>query len=305
MNRQNRTLVVLAIAVLIASVASYIVYRAISNMPVREVEVASVHVAVAAENLPMGTMISKEHVKVVPWPAANPLQGAFTKPEDLIGRGLIQTVSVNEPLTEAKLAPIEAGAGLPPTITPGMRALSVRVNEVIGVAGFTLPSTRVDVLVTLKEGTESITRAVVSNLQVLASGPRYDPEQGRQGNAMPSSVVTLLVTPEDAERITLAQSVGSIMLVLRNPLDIDPTETKGARMASLLGAPAPPPIIKPSPTGQRRAYVPKPPPPATPAVPAMLTIETFRAGKRGTEAVQTSGNGGGKPEGDKPNEDKE
>ena len=106
----------------------------------REVEVATVHVAVAAENLPMGTRLAKEHIKVAPWPAANPLPGTFASPDALIGRGLIQPVGVNEPLTEAKLAPIEAGAGLPPLIPPGMRALSVRVNDVIGVAGFTLPA---------------------------------------------------------------------------------------------------------------------------------------------------------------------
>jgi pilus assembly protein CpaB len=163
MNRRNRTLIVLTIAVLLASVASYIVYRAISNMPVREVEVASVHVAVAGENLPTGTMIAKEHVKVVPWPAGSPVQGAFAKPEDVIGRGLIQAIHTNEPITEAKLAPIEAGAGLPPSITPGMRALSVRVNDVIGVAGFTVPGTRVDVLVTLEGGQGgSITRDLSS-----------------------------------------------------------------------------------------------------------------------------------------------
>jgi pilus assembly protein CpaB len=106
-----------------------------------------------------------------------------------------------------------------------MRALSVKVNEVIGVAGFTVPGTRVDLLVTLKDKDVSMSRAVVSNLQVLTAGTRDDIEQAKDGKPMPSTVVTLLVTPDDAERIVLAQSLGSIMLTLRNPLDLKP-ETK-------------------------------------------------------------------------------
>jgi len=286
MNRRNRTLIVLAVAVVLASIASFVVYRAISRMPVREVEVATVHLAVAAENLPMGTRISKEHVKVIGWPAANPVQGGFATAEDVLNRGLIQPVYENEPITESKLAPIEAGAGLPPSITPGMRALSVRVNEVIGVAGFTVPGTRVDVLVTLKDGNNSLTRAVVSNVQVLTAGTRYDIEQGKQGNAMPSSVVTLLLTPDDAERITLAQSAGAITLALRNPMDTAPTATNGARMASLTGAPAPAPVIK-AVNGQRRAVTPKP---VAPVVQAPPPIEIYRAGKR-TEVASNGGKG--------------
>jgi pilus assembly protein CpaB len=288
MNRRNRTLIVLGVAVLLASSASYIVYRAISKMPVREVEVATMYVAVAAENLPTGTRILKEHVKMVGWPKSTPLQGAFSSPDAVIGRGLIQPIGINEPLTETKLAPIEAGAGLPPLITPGMRALSIRVNDVIGVAGFTVAGTRVDVLVTLRDGENSTTRVVVSNLQVLSAGRSYDVEKAREGNAQAYSVVTVLVTPEDAERITLAQSTGSLMLALRNPLDVTPTDTKGARMANLLGAPAPPPVIKEF-KGQRRAMTPKP---AAPVVPAIYEVQTLRAGKKGVEAVATSGPGG-------------
>jgi pilus assembly protein CpaB len=228
----------------------------------------------------MGTRLAKEHVRVIGWPAGSQVDGAFATADDVLNRGLIQTVYQNEPITEGKLAPIEAGAGLPPSITPGMRALSVRVNEVIGVAGFTVPGTRVDVLVTLKDGDNSLTRAVVSNISVLTAGTRYDVEQGKAGNAMPSSVVTLLVTPEDAERITLAQSTGAIMLVLRNPLDVAPTR-------SLTGAPAPAPVIKADNRGQRRAVTPKP---VAPAVPPSQPIEIYRAGKR-TEVVS---NGGGK-----------
>jgi pilus assembly protein CpaB len=170
-----------------------------------------------------------------------------------------------------------------------MRALSVRVNEVIGVAGFTVAGTRVDVIVTLRDGDKSTSRVIVSNVQILTAGPSYDVEKAKEGNAMTSNVVTLLVTPDDAERITLAQTAGALMLALRNPLDVNPTETKGARMASLLGAPAPEPVIVQN-KGVRRAVVPKP---APSAVPTSYQVESYRGGKRGTEEVSVKEGGGG------------
>ena len=258
MNRRNRTLAVMFVALIVAGAATWAMFRAVSRIPVRQVEVASTFVAVATDNLPNGTRLTKDHIKVVGWPAGSPIPGSFKTADEIVGRGLMQPVTVNEPLTEGKLAPIEAGAGLPPSIPPGMRALSVRVNDVIGVAGFTVPGTRVDVLVTLREGDASMTRTVVSNIQVLTAGTMIDQEKAKDGQAIRSSVVTLLVTPNDAERITLAQSAGAIMLVLRNPMDTLPTETNGARMPSLRGAPDAPPVVK-TVQGQRRV-VPTPKP---------------------------------------------
>jgi pilus assembly protein CpaB len=285
MNRRNRTLIVLLVAVGLASGATYLVYRAITRIPVRQVEVASVYVAVAAENLPLGTRLTKEHIKIVGWPSSSPMQGSFTTADGLVGRGLIQPVRANEPLTENKLAPVEAGAGLPPSIPQGMRALSVRVNEVIGVAGFTTPGTRVDVLVTLNRGDVSMARAVVSNVQVLTAGTLYDQEQSKDGKAIPSTVVTLMVTPDDAERIVLAQNSGNIMLVLRNPLDVAPTETKGVRLASLMGAPDEPPAVKVQ-NGQARV-VRKPVEEPAPVVrEKFYSVEAIRAAKRSEEVVK-------------------
>jgi pilus assembly protein CpaB len=244
--------------------------------------VATTYVAVAAEDLPMGTMLTKEQVKLVGWPAASPIQGAFSTVDPLVGRGVIQPVKANEPLTESKLAAVGAGAGLPPSIPAGMRAVSVRVNEVIGVAGFTVPGTRVDVLVTLSKGDQSVARAVVSNVQVLTAGTRYDQQQAKDGQPIPTSVVTLMVTPDDAERIALAQSTGSIMLVLRNPLDLVPTDTRGIRMAGLMGTPDPPPVVK-AVHGQPRVVV---PPPPAPAPPKIYTVEAIRAAQRKEEVVR-------------------
>lgn len=282
MNRRNRTLLVLLVAVGLASVATYLVYRAVSRIPERQVEVATVFVAVASEDLPVGTMLTKDQIKVVGWPKGSPVQGSFSSPDALVGRGLIQSVKGNEPLTENKLAPLAAGAGLPPSIPPGMRALSVRVNDVIGVAGFTVPGTRVDVLVTLRTNDTTIARAVVSNIQVLTAGTRYDQEQSKNGQPIPTTVVTLMVTPDDAERITLAENSGAITLVLRNPLDVVPTDTKGVRLASLMGAPDPAPVVKTD-KGQRRVVVPKP---AVPETPKFYSVEAIRAAKRSEEVIK-------------------
>lgn len=270
------------VAIAVASGASYFVYRAVTNIPVREVEVKSYYVAVAAKSLPVGTMIAQSDVKLVAWPAASPVAGGYSKVEEVVNRGLISSVVENEPLTSTKLAVIEAGAGLPPTIATGMRAISVKVNEVIGVAGFVVPGTRVDLVVTIatKDG-ESISRVIVSNAQVLTAGSKYDQDQAKDGKPMPATVVTLLVTPTDAERIALASTEGTIMLALRNPLDSTPTETNGTRLASLLGKPEAPPIIKVS-KGVPRAV----PPPAPPPPPAIYQVETIRAAKRVNEVVK-------------------
>jgi len=286
MNRSTRTFVVVLIAVGVAALASFGVFRAIQRMPVREVEVRSLHQVVAARELAMGSLITKDDVKLVAWPASSPVDKGFTTIEAVMNRGLIQGVVTNEPLTEGKLASLEAGGGLPPTITEGMRALSVKVNEVIGVAGYVVPGTRVDVIVTLRGSgsSDSMTRVVVSNVQVLTAGTRMDAAQARDGKPISAAVVTLLVTPPDAERIALAANEGSIMLTLRNPLDKELTQTQGIRTASLMGAPAPAPVVKSSGTG-RRAVVPvvAPPPPAETK---SRTVETFRAGKRGEEVIR-------------------
>jgi pilus assembly protein CpaB len=285
MNRNTRTLLVLAVAVLMAAIASYGVYLAVSSMPVREVEVVRAQAVVAAKPLTLGAMLTKDDVKLVPWPAANQIPGGFTEIERVVNRGLIVAVSENEPLTESKLAAIGAGAGLPPTITEGMRAVSIKVNEIIGVAGFVVPGTRVDVLVSIemKDG-EPITKSVLSNVQVLTAGTRYDQDRATaEGKPIPTGVVTLLLTPDDAEKLVLASGQGRIMLTLRNPLDTLPTKTAGARRSELLGEVSPPPV-KQTVGGRTVARAaPKPPPPPPPKI---YTVETIRAAKRSEEEVR-------------------
>jgi pilus assembly protein CpaB len=291
MNRNTRLVAVLLVALVAASVASFVVYRALA-LGAGAPQARTVDTIVAAQPIPAGTMLTRDHLKVVPWPIEARLDGSLSDPDTVIDRGAIVSIAANEPITEAKLALKGAGAGLPPTIPPGMRAISVRVNEVIGVAGFVVPGTRVDVLVTF-EGrsatSDSVARVVVSNAQVLTAGTRFDQEKARQDNRpIPTSVVTLLVSPEDAERIALAAAEGRITLTLRNPLDTAPTASAGIRTGGLTGTPPPAPpapvAARPKPAPAPVAVAPVTPPPPPPPQP--YTVEAIRGAKRTTEPVK-------------------
>lgn len=283
MNRQTRTFVVLAVAVVVAALASYAVYRAVASIPVRQVEIATAKAVVATRPLAVGELVTADAVKVVDWPARTPLTGGFTRIEDVVDRGLIAQIGENEPLTESRLAPKEAGAGLPPTIAEGMRAISIRVNEATNVAGYVTPGNRVDVVVVItprQNDPERISRVVLSNVEVLTANTAFDQEEARrEGRAVRSTVVTLMVTPEDAERIALAQAEGQLTLTLRNPLDVEPTVTQGIRKANLFTSPATPAPATPRPAVRRAAAPPAPPPPVVPAV-VRYTVETIKAAKR-------------------------
>jgi pilus assembly protein CpaB len=288
MSRNKRLALVLALALGAAGASSLIIYRVVASIPVREVEVASLHTVVAAKPIPVGTIVTADHVKLVPWPARNPVPGSFTAIDKVVNRGAIAEVAMNEPLTESRLAPLGSGGGLPPTIPEGMRAISVKTNEVVGVAGFVIPGTRVDVLVTVRKGPqeEPISRAVVSNAQVLTAGTRFDQEKANaDGKPIPATVVTLLVTPDQAERISLAAHEGTITLTLRNPLDVAATNTTGVKMANLLSTPEQPVVPK---RVEGRRVVAKAPAPTLAPLPApkIYTVETFRAAKRSEETVK-------------------
>ena len=286
MTRKYRTLFVLLLSVSVAGGASYFVYQAVRSVPVREVEVKSYYVAVAAKALPIGTMLTEHDVKLVAWPSSSPVAGGYSSVAEVVNRGLVAPVVEHEPLTATKVAVAAAGAGLPPTIATGMRAISVKVNEVIGVAGFVVPGTRVDVVVTIGRQQDSISRVIVSNAQVLTAGTKIDQAEAKDGKPVPTTVVTLLVTPSDAERIALASVEGSIMLALRNPLDMDTTETKGTRLTSLMGAPEPQPAVKISRGTPRAIKFVAPTPEPVPAVPAVYSVETIRAAKRVSEVIK-------------------
>lgn len=283
MRRHARTFIVLGVALATAAVSAAIVYRAVRRIPERRVELVTSHAVVAAKPLSPGVLLTADDVKLVPWPAGSPVQGGYSRIDQVVGRGVLSPLAVNEPLTDTTVAPLGAGAGLPPSIPDGMRAISLKVNEVIGVAGFVVPGTHVDVVVVLNRRGDreqaSMARAVVSNVLVLAAGTRYDQEKAKDGKPIPSTVVTVLVSPQDAERIALAQDEGRVMLTLRNPLDRDPTQTNGVELAALMGKPAPPPVMHVV-QGQRKVVAPKPAP-----EPQIYKVEAIRGSKRTVEIV--------------------
>ncbi len=290
MNRNARLVAVVAIALVCASMASYAVYHVFSTRVVSAGPRMALTI-VAAQPIAAGTLITRDLVKVVAWPEESRVPDSFSDMRQVVDRGAIDSLATNEPLTESKLAAVGAGAGLPPTIPPGMRAISVRVNEVIGVAGFVVPGTRVDVLVTLAgrtEGAESVSRVVVSNVQVLTAGTRFDQEKSRQdGRPIPTSVVTLLVSPEDAERVALVSAEGRITLTLRNPLDTLPTDTQGARMEGLVGTAKP--AVPEAPAAARRPAPAVAPAPKPAEPPKPYTVEAIRGAKRTEEQVRSNG----------------
>jgi pilus assembly protein CpaB len=211
------------------------------------------HIVVAARDLAVGTVIAPGDVKRIEWPSLTVPPGYAASEDDVMGRGLITPVSANEPLMTGKLADKEAGGGLPIVIPEGMRAVSVKVDEVIGVAGFVLPGTRVDVLVTIStnaDNDEAATRVILQNVQALAAGQTI--QKNANGEPQTATVITLLVTPEQAEKLTLAATEGQIQLALRNTLDMAEVETQGIQAAKLVRTEAPP-----QPAGRSTARAPR------------------------------------------------
>jgi pilus assembly protein CpaB len=236
MARMRITLVLL-LALAAGGGLAYGTYNYMQSMQVKTESLPTRPVVVAAADLELGAEIRPDDIRIVQWPQNALPMGAFSSPEEIIGRGLVMPVIQNEPILPMKLAGKDAGSGLPVVIPEGKRAVSVRVNEVIGVAGYVLPGTKVDVLATASptdKREDTTTKLVLSNVQVLAAGTKIE-QDGEQGKPMSVNVVTLLVTPEESEKLTLGATEGKIQLALRNPLDKDTPDTPGIQPASLLG----------------------------------------------------------------------
>jgi pilus assembly protein CpaB len=272
MNR-TRLLMIGIVALALGAFVSLFVYKNLQGRPAT-VE-AGADVIVAADDIQVGSRVEEHDVRIARFPASGLPPGAYTKRSQVMGRGVIIPISKGEFVLPSKLAPENAGAGLPALIPPGMRAVSVRVNEVVSVAGFVGPGTRVDVLLTgtPNGSSESQTTTVLQNVAVIASGQRL--ERNAAGEAQSTPVITLLASPEDAERLTLASSEGKIQLVLRNPLDThqDPVEAANAKGLYMGGTPvAVRPRITIRPVKQKTE-----PPPTSPSV---LSVEVIKGDKK-------------------------
>jgi pilus assembly protein CpaB len=217
MNR-TRLLMIGVVALALGAFVSLFVYKNLQGKASSTGE-PGVDVLVAADDIQVGARIEEHDVRGVKYPASALPAGTYSARSKVMGRGVILPISKGEFILPSKLAPENAGSGLPSLIPPGMRAVSVRVNEVVSVAGFVGPGTRVDILLTgtPNGSTEDQTTTVLQNVAVIASGQRL--ERNAAGDAQNTPVITVLVSPDDAERLTLASAEGRIQLALRNPLD--------------------------------------------------------------------------------------
>jgi pilus assembly protein CpaB len=205
----------------------------------------------ASANLEADQVIRAENLRMIDWPATVPLNGAFSNPGALIGRIVLFPLSEGEPILERQLSSPGAGIGITAKIPNGMRLIALRTDEVVGVAGFLLPGTHVDVLVTLhptgstngaNSSSDPITFTVLQDAEILSAGQKTEPDP--EGKATPSTVVTLLVKPEDAERVVLASNQGTVHFVLRNGVDREEFNGPPALLAQLTGNGPPAPVVK-------------------------------------------------------------
>ena len=195
--------------------------------------------AAAAHALAAGQVLKREDVSLINWPKSVPLEGAFVKPEDVVGRAVLYPVSAGEPLLDRQLTAAGSGVGLAGKIPEGMRAIALKSDEVAGVAGFLLPGTHVDVLVTFRDNTGPgpLTATALQDVEVLAVGQQDKPDPA--GKPKSVDVVTLLLKPQDAEKAVLASSQGTIHFVLRNGMDREQTSAPPATLSQLTtGQPA-------------------------------------------------------------------
>ncbi len=236
MDRRKMLIVVLIVAVALGGIATYSIWSYLQSKQ-QEVERAKVdmmEVVAAAENIPLGSTIEQRQLKKVLWPRANVPPGIFQDPALLVGRTVVSNVFMGEPLMEAKLASGDSKSGVMAYIIPeGHRAMAVAVNDVAGVAGFVLPNSTVDVIVTTTPPRgPRISKIVLQNLRVLAVGQKMEEKEGK---AIQVPTVTVSITPEEAEKLALASNVGTLQLLLRGAKDNVPASTRGASIPNLLG----------------------------------------------------------------------
>ncbi len=285
---------VLLFATIVATVASLLLYRLLINRPQpAKAAVATTQIVLATRDIDVGSVLKEEDVKLADWPGSVPV-GASTKTQDVVGRGITTAIYAKEPVIDSRLAPKGAGGGLAAMIPPGMRAFAIRVNEVVGVAGFVVAGMRVDVLISgNKPGGDqtmgTLSKTLLQNIEVLSAGQDY--KKDTEGKPIAVQVVNLLVTPEQAEQLSLAAAQTSIQLVLRNPLDRDTVKTPGTAMAYLFtGAKLRSEVPPPAPAPRPRVATPPPMPVVRPAPKKEeFTMEIISGTKKNEPQVRWGG----------------
>ena len=271
--KNTRVVLIVALAIVSGLGAGYSALRYLNQRPAPlpgagSGKQATQPVILASRDLTLGKVLEEADLMVVEWPAKTVPVGYAGSVQELVGRSLIANVQANEAVLSTKLA--DSGLlGLIPLIPPGMRAMSVKVDEVVGVAGFVTPQTRVDVILIMTPpgSREPASKVILQNIQALAAGQEI--RETEDGSAITVTVVTVLVTPEEAERLALASKEGQIQMALRNTLDQEAVETSGERASRLFAGTAPParsrPVVRST---------------SAPATPEESIIEIYRGGAR-------------------------
>lgn len=294
MRIDRRFVIVVGLSLAWAFVVSVVFYRAASNTDKKPKPQPEKPLVVAVAALPMGAVIAADSVKITRVPEKLFPRGGFSRPEEVLERPVISPIQPDEAVVEARLAARGSGGGVAPLIPPGMRAMAVRVNDVVGVAGFVLPGMRVDVLVTGRAPgrDDTVTSTVLQNINVLSAGKTIQVDSKSQSISVP--VVTLLVDPAQAEILTLANNEGHIQLVLRNSGDQNIPKTTGQQLRDLLAidrpAPSTPAVSRPvsAPVAPRpRAVVVAP----RPAAPPPYRVLVIRGNRKTQEAVEPEPHG--------------
>jgi len=271
-------------AVAIAALATFGVYRVLENTKASS-RVATRPLVVAAKSIPEGTAIDRASLSVREWPVATIPAGAYSNADSLIGRVTRVAVFEGEPFVPGRLAPSGTGPGIEVKITPGKRAMALRINDVAGVSGLIQPNSRVDVLVNIRsDGGRQVSKLFMENMRVLSVGTRV--ERDAEGKAIEAASAALEVTPDEAERLAVAVNQGSIQLVLRGYGDPDSVRTKGANSSDVLSQLGQAPERAPEPARpaprrsapQPRPVTPAPVVAAPPPKPDSLTVTVFRGG---------------------------
>ena len=283
---KTRIVVVVVIAVLLALLASIGVYRYLSEKGrlAEDARLQTVGIVVAMVELPVGAQINANQIAVTAWPKDLSPVGAFSSPEPVVGRVARRDFQRGEPIVEAKLVPVDKRGGLLSLIVPeGNRAFTIRVNEVVGVGGFIVPDTRVDVIVTMipPGSKDQISKIVLENIHVLAAGQIVEQKDNKP---ITVNTVTLSLTPEESEKLALAGTTGTIQLVLRNFMDVDNVVTLGATKARLLAAYRPAQPSKKGGSSKKKRFVrTRARSPVLPVAEKTFTVEVIRGNKRSQE----------------------
>ncbi|MEP6820643.1 MAG: Flp pilus assembly protein CpaB [bacterium] len=290
--RNKRFFIVLAGALIFGLLAAVSVTRYLSSAQAYTKNLN--RVAVAKVAIPLGTKIIPEQLMVVQFPAESTPDGAFQSVEKLTGRVAVVNIAAREPITEARLAPEGTAGGLSAVIPEGYRAMTVKVDDVVGISGFIMPGTLVDVVVVIdpaeKAGMQDpISKIVLQNIKVLANGQNIDkPQSEREASSV--KAITLLVTPEQAEKLALAASEGKLQLVMRNSVDQGDEQTQGINKRGLLGGERAQPVPDPgslkseqpkSNAKPARSYHPEPKAAPQPvAAPPRASVEMIEGAKK-------------------------